>query len=115
MPRLLVHALLSLLLLATQQMALLHASTHWSQLRETERAQVFAEQNRSSDTAPAKSAAHALCALCLDSAQLALALPALPHVFLLLALDYDSPTGPFTAGVMLLKAHAFHARGPPQA
>jgi hypothetical protein len=115
MPRIVVHALLSLLLLATQQMALLHASTHWSRQRTVEVSQADGRQDRAPGANPDTSSAHGVCALCLACAQLADALPAPPHLFLPPALAEDSPIAPRSAGVKPRSTHVFQPRGPPQA
>jgi hypothetical protein len=93
MPRSLVHLLLSLLLLVSQQLSLGHGYTHWSEFRET-LAQSLEDGQR--DGKPLKPGLHDLCGQCAASAQVAFALPP-------------------TAGICLLTECVFQPRGPPRA
>jgi hypothetical protein len=109
MPRSLVHVLLSLLLLVSQQMSLLHAATHLAEAGNP-RAAVQVEQG-----ADGKPALRHLCALCLDGAQLAFAAPPSAHVFVPLALADGSPVVHVRTGIHPQPVHVFQPRGPPQA
>jgi hypothetical protein len=108
MSRSIVHVLLSLLLLITQQMSLQHAATH---LAEAARPQAAGQVDQDADGKPVL---RHLCALCLDGAQLAFAAPPPVHGFVPLALADDSPASPVRAGIRPQPVLAFQPRGPPQ-
>jgi hypothetical protein len=114
MPRSLVHLLLSLLLLVSQQLSLGHGYTHWSEFRDT-----LAESVQSADGGrdgkPQKPGLHDLCGQCAASAQVAFALPAPIRRFIPAELAYAAPSLPPTPGICLLTECAFQPRGPPRA
>ncbi len=112
MPRSLVHLLLSLLLLVSQQLSVGHGYTHWSEFRET-LAQSADDGQR--DGKPQKPGLHDLCGQCAASAQVAFALPTTVRRFIPAELAYAAPSLPPTAGVCLQTECAFQPRGPPRA
>jgi len=114
MPRSLVHVLLSLLLLVSQQLSLGHAYSHWNEVQES-LAQQAASGKGGLDGKPAKPALHELCGQCAASAQVAFALPATVRQFVPADLAYAAPRLAPTPGICLLKACPFQQRGPPRA
>ena len=114
MSRSLVHVLLSLLLLVTQQLSLGHGYTHWAEIDETLVQQAAAGKDDGSGKLP-KPGLHDLCGQCAASAQIAFALPATPRRFVPAELAYATPVIPATPGICLLTACPFQSRGPPQA
>ncbi|WP_323140853.1 hypothetical protein [Massilia phyllosphaerae] len=112
MPRSLVHLLLSLLLLVSQQLSVGHGYTHWSEFRDT-LAQSLDDGQR--DGKPQKPGLHDLCGQCAASAQVAFALPTTVRRFIPAELAYAAPSLPPTAGVCLQTECAFQPRGPPRA
>jgi hypothetical protein len=108
MPRSLVHVLLSLLLLVSQQLSLGHAYSHWSEAQ----AEVQANQQ---DGKPSKPILHEQCGQCAASAQLAFALPVTVRQFVPAELAYAAPRLAPTPGICLLTACPFQQRGPPRA
>ena len=113
MPRSLVHLLLSLLLLVTQQLALLHATAHAAEgWHPTAGAAALVAPGAALEAQPAP-ALPELCALCVDGAQVASALPAPAHAFVAPALAHDRPAVPPAAAVVPPAAPAFQPRGPP--
>jgi hypothetical protein len=110
-----VHVLLSLLLLLTQQMSLLHGFSHSNEARLASGA-VAAEQARpDSGGKIRKLALHDLCAKCAASAQVAFALPAMARVFLPVELAYGQVRAPRTPTLCLLTRCVFQSRAPPSA
>ena len=114
MSRSLVHVLLSLLLLVSQQLSLGHGYTHWAEVDETLVQQTAGDANDGSGKLP-KPGLHDLCGQCAASAQIAFALPALLRQFVPAELAYAVPALPATPGICLLAACPFQSRGPPQA
>jgi len=114
MSRSLVHVLLSLLLLVTQQLSLGHGYTHWAEIDETLVQQAAGGAGDGSGKLP-KPGLHDLCGKCAASAQIAFALPTTLRRFVPARLAYAAPVVPDTPGVCLLKACPFQSRGPPQA
>ena len=122
MSRSLVHVLLSLLLLVTQQLSLGHGYTHWAEIDETlvqQAAAATGEADEGSEDDGSgklpKPGLHDLCGQCAASAQIAFALPATPRQFVSAALAYAAPTVPDTPGICLLATCPFQSRAPPQA
>jgi hypothetical protein len=113
MSRSLVHVLLSLLLLVSQQLSLGHGYTHWTEVQET-LSQASANARDDGGKLP-KPVLHDLCAQCAASAQVAFALPAAIRQFVPAELAYAAPTLPPTPGICLLSDCAFQPRGPPRA
>lgn len=118
MSRSLVHVLLSLLLLITQQLSLGHGYTHWAEIDEAVVQQAAAatgeDDDDGSDKLP-KPGLHDLCGQCAASAQIAFALPTTLRQFVPAALAYAAPTVPDTPGICLLATCPFQSRAPPQA
>jgi hypothetical protein len=112
MPRSLVHVLLSLLLLVSQQLSLGHAYSHWD--ADWKDGQTAAQAD-SRDGKPSKPVLHDLCGQCASSAQLAFALPATVRHFVPADLAYAAPRLAPTPGICLLAACPFQQRGPPRA
>jgi hypothetical protein len=112
MSRSLVHVLLSLLLLVSQQLSLGHGYTHWTEVQET-LSQAAADDDGSGKLP--KPVLHDLCGQCAASAQVAFALPATIHRFAAAQLAYAAPSLPPTPGICLLTDCAFQPRGPPRA
>lgn len=113
MPRSLIHVLLSLLLLLSQQLSLAHGYTHWSEIGE--RIAQAEAGARDDGGKPAKPALHDLCGQCQASAQIAFALPTTARQFVPTELAYATPSLPATPGICLLATCPFQPRGPPQA
>jgi multidrug transporter EmrE-like cation transporter len=111
MSRSLVHVLLSLLLLVSQQLSLGHAYSHWTDVQES------LTQQAESDSAgkPAKPGLHEQCGQCAASAQVAFALPATVRQFIPVELAYAVPSLAATPGTCLLAVCPFQQRGPPRA
>jgi hypothetical protein len=114
MSRSLVHVLLSLLLLVSQQLSLGHGYTHWAEIDETLVQQATAGTDDGSDKLP-KPGLHDLCGQCAASAQIAFALPATLRRFVPAKLAYAAPAVPDTPGICLLTTCPFQSRAPPQA
>jgi hypothetical protein len=111
MPRSLVHLLLSLLLLVSQQLSLSHGYTHWRDGGEPATAQV----QRNPGGKPAKPALHDLCGQCAASASIAFALPPTVRRFVPIELAYGTPRAQAERGIRLLAAGPYQPRGPPRA
>jgi len=114
MPRSIVHVLLSVLLLLAQQATMLHVATDWGGAQVFAKVQAAPSQGSKAGD-PAEPAPHEGCALCMDSAQLAFALPLPVSSFLPLTLSFDAPLGASSEGVRLLARWSVQPRGPPQA
>jgi hypothetical protein len=114
MSRSLVHVLLSLLLLVSQQLSLGHGYTHRAEIDETLVRQAAASAAGGNGKVP-KPGLHDLCGQCAASAQIAFALPTTLRQFVPARLVYAAPTVPATPGICLLTACPFQSRGPPQA
>ncbi|QJE01257.1 hypothetical protein HH212_15445 [Massilia forsythiae] len=114
MPRSLVHVLLSLLLLVSQQLSLGHGYTHWNEVREA-LAQAGAPAGEDGGGKPQKPGLHDLCGQCAASAQVAFALPAGIRRFIPAELAYAIPSLPATPGICLLTDCVFQSRAPPLA
>ena len=110
MSRSLVHVLLSLLLLVTQQLSLGHGYSHWSDVQET-----LAQQAGDNTGKPSKPGLHEQCGQCAASAQVAFALPVTIRQFIPAELAYAVPRLAATPGICLLTACPFQPRGPPRA
>ena len=114
MSRSLVHVLLSLLLLVSQQLSLGHAYSHWNEAQESLARQTATQVNEQ-DGKPSKPVLHEQCGQCASSAQLAFALPAAVRQFVSAELAYAAPRLASTSGICLLAACPFQPRGPPRA
>jgi hypothetical protein len=115
MSRSLVHVLLSLLLLVSQQLSLGHGYTHWAETNDTLVQQVASATDDGGTGKLPKPVLHDLCGQCAASAQIAFALPATLRQFVPAELAYAAPALPATPGICLLTACPFQSRGPPQA
>ena len=116
MSRSIVHVLLSLLLLLAQQASILHVAMDSGAGRARGGAAPAVSQD--AGVKPGKlpgGGVHDACALCMDSAQLAFALPLPVLAFIPLQLAFDTPAGACDAGIRLLGSCVFQPRGPPQA
>ena len=113
MSRSLVHLLLSLLLLVSQQLSLGHGYTHWADLDDG----IVATQSVQDDGGgkPVKPGLHDLCGQCAASAQIAFALPATLRRFVPAELAYAAPVVRETPGVCLQTTCPFQSRAPPLA
>jgi hypothetical protein len=109
MSRSLVHVLLSLLLLVSQQLSLGHAYSHWTDVQES------LVQQLEDGGKPSKPVLHEQCGQCAASAQVAFALPSTVRQFIPAELAYAVPTLAATPGNCLLSACPFQQRGPPRA
>jgi hypothetical protein len=117
MSRSLVHVLLSLLLLITQQMALDHGLTHRGQAASV----VLVAQESMQDAGPApahggnpaKPVLHHLCSHCAAGAQLAFMLPVLVFAFVPQLPSSSIVTSHRADGIWRLATRAFDPRGPP--
>lgn len=112
MSRSIVHVLLSVLLLLAQQATTLHVATDWGGAQLAAKAQAAPAAGTSD---PANPAPHGGCALCMDSAQLAFALPLPVSGFLPLTFSFDAPRGAHGAGIRPLAPWSVQPRAPPQA
>lgn len=110
MSRSLVHVLLSLLLLVSQQLSLGHAYSHWADIEES-----LVQQTDDDSGKPSKPGLHEQCGQCAASAQVAFALPATVRQFIPAELAYAVPSLAATPGICLLAACPFQQRGPPRA
>jgi hypothetical protein len=115
MSRSLVHVLLSLLLLVSQQLSLGHGYTHWAEVDGTLVQQVDAGTDDDGTGKLPKPALHDLCGQCAASAQIAFALPTSLRQFVPADLAYATPAVPVTPGICLLTACPFQSRAPPRA
>jgi len=117
MSRSVVHVLLSLLLLVSQQMSVLHGFSHWNEFRQALSRHALVQQagDASPDGKPSKPALHEICAQCATGAQLAFALPAMAYLFTPLELAFGMLAAPCAQGIRLLTTCVFQPRGPPQA
>lgn len=114
MSRSLVHVLLSLLLLVSQQLSLGHGYTHWAEVDETLVRQTTTARDDGSGKLP-KPGLHDLCGQCAASAQIAFALPTSLRQFVPAELAYAAPVVPATPGICLLATCPFQSRAPPLA
>jgi hypothetical protein len=112
-PRSLVHVLLSLLLLVTQQMALLHGLSHASVVEPASDGPTLTQPAPDGGKLP--NLGHDLCGRCAASAQVAFALPAALLLFAPVELGYNLATAPRTPAFCLLTTCVVQPRGPPQA
>ena len=88
MSRSLVHVLLSLLLLVSQQLSLGHAYSHWNDVQES----LVQQSGADAGGKPSKPVLHDQCGQCAASAQVAFALPATVRHFIPADLAYAVPS-----------------------
>jgi hypothetical protein len=113
--RSIVHVLLSLLLLLTQQVSLLHGFAHSGEARHLPGASSFGQQGTERGGKIAKLGLHDLCSKCAASAQVAFALPTMGRTFLPVELAFSQASTP-RASVLCLPARCvFQSRAPPSA
>jgi hypothetical protein len=107
---------LSLLLLLTQQLSLLHGVTHAAGTGQSPVRALVADagQDGFGGTQP-KPALHDLCAQCAFGAQLAFALPAAMRLFAPLDLVFALVPAPRVPSICLVTHCVFQSRAPPQA
>jgi hypothetical protein len=114
--RSIVHVLLSLLLLLTQQMSLLHGFSHANETRLASGASATEQAGPDSSSGKIrKLALHDLCSKCAASAQVAFALPAMARVFLPVELAFSQVSAQRTPTLCLLTRCVFQSRAPPSA
>jgi hypothetical protein len=114
MSRSLIHGLLSLLLLISQQLSLGHAYSHWN-ADWKDAQESTARPGDSRGDKPSKPVLHEQCGQCAASAQVAFALPPTVRQFVPAELAYAAPLLAPTPGICLLAACPFQQRGPPRA
>jgi len=114
MPSSLARLLLSLLLLITQHMALVHGYSHWSGATSTDR-QAVGQQGNDGNGGTPKPTLHQLCGQCAASAELAFALPAMPVLFVTDELVVGVLHAPDASSIRLPAIYGPPPRGPPQA
>jgi Na+-transporting methylmalonyl-CoA/oxaloacetate decarboxylase gamma subunit len=117
MSRSVVHVVLSLLLLASQQMSLLHGFVHLGEGRLSSNARSFAQldEEQVRGKKAAKAAVHHICGQCAAAAQLAFALPAMAYLFVPPALPSFILDAQSVVDALVLTTSAFQPRAPPQA
>lgn len=112
-----VHVVLSLLLLVSQQVALLHGFVHADEARVSSNARTFAQpgDGPARGEKAAKSAMHHICGQCAAAAQLAFALPAMAYLFVPPAPASFIVDAQRSVDALVLTTRAFQPRAPPQA
>jgi hypothetical protein len=109
---------LSLLLLFTQQLSLLHGVSHTNGSRQAPARALLAQADAQLDASGGKlpkPALHDLCAQCAFGAQLAFALPVAIRLFAPLDLVFARVATPRAPAICLLTRCVFQSRAPPQA
>ena len=112
MRRRIVHVLLSLLLLVSQQMAFAHALSHWTGKLPAAAAAVAASVDGDSDLSSSV-AQDQSCSQCLAFAQMASAIGSTPRQFVPLDLQAERIDAGACAGALPRTVCAFHSRAPP--
>jgi hypothetical protein len=112
--RSIVHVLLSLLLLLTQQMSLLHGFSHAGEVRHSSAPSLGQAGKDRSGKVP-KLALHDLCAKCAASAQVAFALPTATRTFLPVELAFSQAGAARASAPCLPTRCVFQSRAPPSA
>jgi hypothetical protein len=123
MPRSIVHLLLSLLLLVSQQLALAHGLSHLDLLRQQGSAQQVegiadgarGPQRQDVQGDPDTPALHEFCAECAADSQLDVALPLPDHAFLAPQTVAAPRAARCSEGVRPQVIRPFQPRGPPRA
>lgn len=113
MQRSFVHILLSLLLLLSQQVGMVHGYTHANELQGSGQARIAAEANGNREGKPAKGALVDLCVQCAASAQMAFALPTVVRLFLPVDVAFNLQPAPRIPALCLLTRCVFDSRAPP--
>jgi hypothetical protein len=108
MRRCLVHILLSLVLLVSQQMAFAHALTHWTGQLPPVAAKASSDSDLSSSVAQDQS-----CSQCLAFAQLASVIGSSPRQFVPLDLQAERVHGYAILEAAPRTVCVFHSRAPP--
>lgn len=114
MSRYVLHLLLSLLLLVSQQMALAHGLSHWDDARQHAHA-VQSGQGPGASDGPDTAALHDFCAECAFDAQLDVALPLPHHALPLPASVAVIGTLQGVEGVLSAPLLPYQSRAPPRA
>ena len=109
--RSLIHVLLSLLLLVSQQMALAHGFAHRTDERQTAQRLLGEAGGKMAKTAAADHA----CAQCLAAAQVAFALNGPLHTFAAGDFSFAPALSPAVYAASLRPVRLFQPRAPPQA
>ena len=113
MQRRIVHVLLSLLLLVSQQMAFAHAMSHWTgKIGATHPALAPAEPSAENDLSSSV-AQDGSCSQCLVFAQMASAIGSTPRQFVALDLQAERAGGFVAAEAAPRTVCVFHSRAPP--
>lgn len=115
MQRYLTHVLLSLLLLLSQQVGLLHGISHAASLDRSPLAAEVVDAGTTDGSRQPKVALFDLCAQCAASAQVAFALPSVVRLFLPVELAFSLLPAPRTPTLCLLTRCVFLSRAPPSA
>lgn len=117
MSRSVVHVVLSLLLLVSQQLSLLHGFVHLGEARQSSGVPSFAQLDGEQvhGEKATKGAVHHICGQCAAAAQLAFALPAMAYLFVPPALSYLIVDAQSAVGAPVPATSAFQPRAPPQA
>jgi len=113
--RYLTHVLLSLLLLLSQQVGLLHGISHAAALDRSPVAYEVADGGAAGGAQQPKVALFDLCSQCAASAQVAFALPSVVRLFLPVELAFSLLPAPRTPALCLLTHCVFLSRAPPSA
>jgi len=113
MRRRLVHVLLSLLLLVSQQMAFAHAMSHWTGKLGTALAVAAAVQTDPDSDLSSAVAQDRSCFQCLAFAQMASAIGSTPRQFAPLDLQAERSIALATTERAPSTVCAFHSRAPP--
>jgi hypothetical protein len=113
MHRRVVHILLSLLLLVSQQMAFAHAMSHWTgKIGATHPAAALAQAGGDKDLSSSV-AQDQSCSQCLVFAQMASAIGSTPRQFVPLDLQAERAGGFVAAEAAPRTVCVFHSRAPP--
>jgi hypothetical protein len=109
-----VHVLLSLLLLLSQQVSMLHGYSHTNDVQQRPATATIAQPGDTGGK-PAKAALLDLCSQCAASAQVAFALPTVVRLFVPVELAFNLRPAPRTPSLCLLTRCVFRSRAPPPA
>ncbi len=114
MQRSFVHILLSLLLLLSQQVGMVHGYTHTNEFQRGGIDRIAAQAD-TREGKPAKGALVDLCVQCAASAQMAFALPTVVRLFLPVDVAFNLQPAPAIPALCLLTHCVFDSRAPPSA
>jgi len=113
MQRRIVHVLLSLLLLVSQQMAFAHAMSHWTGQRAPVHPVAKLVQAAGDNDLSSSVAQDGSCSQCLVFAQMACAIGSTPRQFVPLDLQAERAGGFIAAEAAPRTVCVFHSRAPP--